>query len=31
MSALGGATLFPCYEGKVRDNRKIEYCVEVFT
>lgn len=22
----GGATLYPRYEGKVRDNRKIEYC-----
>lgn len=22
----GGATLYPCYEGKVRNNRKIEYC-----
>lgn len=22
----GGARLLPCYDGKVRDNRKIEYC-----
>lgn len=22
----GGATLYPRYEGKVRDNRKVEYC-----
>lgn len=22
----GDATLYPCYEGKVRNNRKVEYC-----